>query len=244
MSTLLLAGQATPLPPIIHSRRWISRAWALFRGTPVSGWLLAMFPLACELVIQLGVPVAGTVLSKVLVPLAGAWALALVHRRATRHAYQVRVATMAWARRIPALLLLAAFTAVLVFGLQMLVLASIAGTGQARAAAVQDMHLLDLARWQVAVMLVSGVLPSLALLFAQAQVLLGGMGARPAIVHSLRTAVRWRLPLLPIAGIAAALLLAAAWMPLVLLVLPVVFLYLGYAAWEDVCGTHPECHAG
>ena len=244
MSTM--AVSIRPIPPVPVSadfRHWLARAWSLYRAAPFTGWLLAMLPMIGELVLQLAVPVAGTLLSKVLVPLLGGWALVLVHRRATTGAYGVRAGSVAWTGRIPALLVLALASAVLVFGFQMLVLALIAGADQARAAALQDMDALDLSRWQVAGMLASGLLPSLLLLFAPAQVLLGGRSAPAAAADSLRAVVRWRVPLLPFAGMAVVLLLAVVWMPLVLLVLPVVFLYAGYAAWECVFGA-AACDAG
>lgn len=220
-------------PSLSDLRRWLRRAWTLFRAAPVRGYGLALLPLILEVLIQ-AIPVAGIVLSKVLVPLASAWVLALLYQRATLGQWRVRAAGARWRQRLPALLQLALALAVLVFGFQMLVLAALAGPEQAAAVALRDIGALQLSRWQITGMLVSGLVPAALVIFVPGQVLLGGRSLTAAFGDSVRALVRFRVPLACLLAVTGLLLASAAWMPLVLLVYLPFGMYVGYAAWEDL----------
>lgn len=220
-------------PSLADLSRWLRRGWALFRAAPVRGCLLALLPIVFEALIQ-AIPVAGILLSKLLVPLASTWVLALLHRRATSGSWRMRSATERWRQRLPALLRLAVVLSVVVFGFQMLVLAALAGTEQAMAVTLREFGALQLSRWQVAGMLVSGLLPAIVLMFVPGQVLFSGRSVVQAFSESVCALVRYRVSVLALAALTAAVLASVAWMPVVLLLYLPFGLYVGYAAWEDV----------
>ncbi|WP_024891808.1 hypothetical protein [Luteimonas huabeiensis] len=234
MSTAIdLVSPLPASPSTADLGRWLRRGWTLLRAAPLRGCLLALSPILLEALAQ-AVPVAGIALSKLLVPLASAWVLALLHQRATCGQWRVRDAGRQWWRRLPALAMLAVAMAALVFGFQMLVLMAIAGADQAWAVAVGDVGAVRLDRWQVAGMLVSGMLPALVLLFVPGQVLFSGRSVTAAFGDGMRALVRYRVPALGLVASAAPVLALVVWWPPVLVLYLPLWLYVSYAAWKDV----------
>lgn len=213
---------------------WAREAWRLFRGAPLAGLALSLAPIAVEGALQM-IPVAGLVLSKVLTPLAGAWALCVLHQRAMSGAFALRDATRLWMRRLPVLLGLVPL-ALLVSAWQMGTLWLLAGFDQVRAVLTLDAAALALTRPQIALMLASGMLPALPLSFAVMQGALSGRGVLDSVRDSVAAVWRLRSAMLVLGGVSVAVLLALPWCPWLLAIHLPMALYLGYASWADAFG--------
>lgn len=215
---------------------WLADAWRLFRGAPVRLYALAVLPMLVEIVVQVGVPGAGVVLSKLVVPVFSAWALLMAHGVIARNRADAAGALRAlWRIRgsLPGLALLS----IAVFGFQWLVLLLLAGPAGAMAFIAPDpANLASLTRLDAAIGIASGAIPAIALLFfAVSRIVLDGVPVFTAIGENLRLLWRNPAPLLGWMIANVGLLLGLVYQPWILLLLLPLGL-VAYAAWRDVFG--------
>lgn len=224
------AADARPALRILST--WLIDAWRLFRRAPVRIFLLSLLPIVVEGLVQL-TPGVGMVASKLLTPLASAWVLALIDNKARSAAFASASASRRWLSRLPLLLWVALLSAT-VFALQLLVAAALGGLDQALALAIGDRANLHFARVQLAVILTSGLLPAALLMFVMPRVLLDGVEVGPALVESMRCAIRYWRPVAIVTLVAAGLVAGMLWwLPLLLVLLPFSLL-IGYTGYRDV----------
>ncbi|MGO3126933.1 MAG: hypothetical protein ACTIJY_02555 [Luteimonas sp.] len=222
--------------PLRRLGDWLTDAWRLFRGAPIRLYALAVLPMLVEIVLQVGVPRAGVVLSKLVVPVFSAWALLMAHGVITRQRADAADALRAlWRirRSLPGLVLLSAA----VFAFQWLVLLLLAGPAGAMALiAPEPANLTSLTRLDGAISIASGAIPAVALLFfAGSRIVLDGVPVFTAIGENLRLLRRNPAPLLGWMTANVGLLLGLAYQPWILpLLLPLGLV--AYAAWRDVFG--------
>lgn len=194
--------------------------------------LLSLLPLLVEGCMQL-IPVAGVILSKLLVPLIGAWVLALIDRLARTGTFSVGAATaLLSSRSLPLLMLSVVFLAV--FFLQVLFAALLGGVDQGLALATGEVLSLRFSRVQMACILVSGLLPGTLLGFASPRVLFDRRGVAQGISDSVGAVLCYWRPVLAYSLVVAALVAGLLWMPWLLLVLCPLSTCIGYVAYRDV----------
>lgn len=224
------AGHTRPAGRILSI--WLVDAWRLFRRAPVRIFLLSLLPIVAEGLIQL-TPGIGIVASKLLTPLASAWVLALIDNKARGAAFAPASAGRRWLSRLPLLLWVALLSAA-VFAFQLLVAAALGGFDQALALALGDVANLRLGRGELAVVLGSGMLPAALLMFVMPRVLLDGVDVGPALVESMRCAIRYWRPVAIVTLVAMGLVAGMLWwLPLLLVLLPFSLL-IGYTSYRDV----------
>lgn len=211
---------------------WMLGAWRLFRSAPVRIFALSLFPILVEAALQV-LPDVGIVVSKLLTPLASAWVLATLDRKARTGIFAPAQAVRLWVTRLPQLLLVSLLLAG-VFVFQLSITAAIGGTGQALALALGDVAGMNLSRTGLAAILAAGVLPGSLLMFVGPRVLLDGVDVATALGESLRTVGRYWRPVTLLALLFAALVASLLWVPLLLLVLLPFATCVGYAAYRDV----------
>lgn len=213
-------------------RDWLRDGARLWRAHPFGVLGLALAPIVFEALCQL-VPGAGIVASKLLTPFASAWALVMLDGRVRRGAYAPVASGRHVIRRAPALLGLIA-VALGVFAFQCAVAALLGGPAQAVALASGDLAALTLDRTQFALVLASGALPGMALMFAFPRVLLDAMDARAALVDNARLVRRHARAAIAIGLLSAVLVGGMVFAPWLLLFLLPMALCTGYAAYRDV----------
>lgn len=211
---------------------WLTEAWRLLRRAPLRMYLLSLLPLAVEAALQL-VPGSGIVLSKLLTPLAGAWVLVQLDSKARGTVFAPAAAGSVLRSRLAPLLLVSLLcTAVFVF--QLLVAAALGGIDQAVALATGDIANLHFGRVELAVILTSGLLPGMPLMFLMPRVLLDGVGVGRALLESARHVLLYWRPVVMVTLLVAGLIVAMLWLPLLMLVLPSFALLVGYTSYRDV----------
>lgn len=211
---------------------WLLAGGRLWRAHPVGVLALALAPVVFEAMCQL-VPGAGIAASKLLTPFASAWALVMLDGRVRHGTY----APVASGRRVAArarTLLGLAFVALGVFAFQCGVAAVLGGPMQGIALASGNVAALALDRTQLALVLASGTVPGMALMFAFPRVLLDGMGLRAALVDNARLVRRHARAVIGIGMPTAMLVGGVVFAPWLLLVLLPMALCTGYAAYRDV----------
>jgi hypothetical protein len=235
MSTIeerALADAGAPCWPARRFLHWCVQAWLMLRRAPVRFALLCLVPMLAEVVIQLSIPVAGVVASKLLVPLFSATCLLLTDQKARQGSFGTGQAL----RRLAAVrgrLAWVAVASALVFAWQVLVAWAIAGPAAAQALVVFDPATAGrLGRGTVAVVLASGMLPAALLVTTIPRIVLDGVAPIEALRGNLQWAGRaWRplaVYLLACAALVAGVV-HAAWLLLVLLP----FGYVGYWLYRD-----------
>lgn len=223
---------AQPSLPAVHLLRWCAMGWTLFGRAPLRLWLLSLMPVAVEAAVQL-LPHAGIVLSKLLTPLASAWALLLVDRFATGGAFVPGAAGAILLRRARPLLLLAVVSAA-IFALQCGVALALGGPGQAWALLSGDAAGMRLSKPAFALVLVSGIPAAMLLMFAMPRVLLDGRTAIGGLRDSVAMA-RWQWrPMLAFGAACATLLGGLLWAPWLLLAMLPFSMCVGYAGYVDL----------
>lgn len=240
----MLASQTLPstTDDRVPTRRlwhWCVLAARMLRRAPLRLGGLVLLPMLVEAVLQVGIPLAGMVASKLLVPLVSMWALVAVDQFCRSGRFAPAQAARRLGDNIGNVLLLAVLTAgVFVFQLGVTglltgttgVLALLSGDAEAMAA---------LHHAQLAIILASGVLPGLLLFFTAPRVLLDARGIGAALVDNLQEILRsWR-PVLLLTALMAMMVGAIVYWPLMLL--PVLLLgYVPYWAYRDrfATGSH------
>jgi hypothetical protein len=213
-------------------RDWLRDGARLWRAHPFGVLGLALAPIVFEGLCQL-VPDAGIVVSKLLTPLVSAWALVALDAR-VRHSGYAPLASWRQVLRRGRPLLGLVLVALGVFAFQCAVAALLGGPAQAVALASGDMAALTLDRVQVALVLASGALPGMALMFAFPRVLFDGMDVRAALVDNARLVRRHARAVIQIGLLSAALVGGVVFAPWLLLILLPMALCTGYAAYRDV----------
>lgn len=234
MSQVSVSKGSTAGWPVGRVGCWLRDAWRMFRRAPVRLYALAALPMLVEIILQVGWPVAGVVLSKLVVPVFSAWALLMAHGVLSVNRAAPGAALRAlWTirRSLPGLVLLS----VSVFVFQCGVMLLMGGAAGAMALVTMDAAGVGaLTRQAVAISLASGALPAIALLFfAGTRIVLDGVSVPAAVRENLQ--LLWRNPAALLVWMAAntGLLLALVYQPWLLLpMLPMGLV--AYAAWRDV----------
>lgn len=213
-------------------RDWLRDGVAVWRAHPFGVLGLALAPIVFEGLCQL-VPGAGIVVSKLLTPLVGAWALAALDTRSRRGSYSPSVALRQVMDRARPLLGIAGI-ALGLFALQCAVAALLGGPSQAAALAGGDVTAITLGRIDFALVLASAVLPATALMFVSPRVVLDGMDLRAALADNSRLVRRHASAVLVLGLLTALLVGSVVFAPWLLLLLLPLHLCIGYAAYRDV----------
>ncbi|WP_313204018.1 hypothetical protein [Stenotrophomonas sp.] len=200
----------------------------MLRRAPLRLFLLALLPMLVELVLQLGVPVAGVVVSKLVVPLVSMWALLMLDSSVRTG----RFAPLQAGRRLrerPATVAVLALLSAVVFTGQVAMAGVLAGPAAAGAFALGDSAVLatTVTRLQIALVLASGLPLGVLLLTTLPRALLDGIPARAALRDNLRLLREGWRPLGAYLLLNAVLLLALPYQPWLLLPL----LLLGYVSY-------------
>lgn len=214
--------------PIWRLLHWFLLSARMLRRAPLRLFLLALLPMLVEMALQFGVPVAGVVLSKLLVPLSSMWSLLMLDsfvRSGRFAALQAGRHLRAHASTAITLALLSA----LVFTGQVAMAGVLAGPTAATAFALGDSAVVaaTVSRLQIAVVLASGLPLAMLLLTTVPRALLDGMSVLVALRDNLRLLREaWR-PLCAYLLLNAVLLFALPYQPYLLLPL----LLLGYVSY-------------
>lgn len=220
-----------PVLPATHAATWLREAWRLLRRAPLRMLVLSLLPIAFEALCQ-AIPVAGILLSKAATPLVSAWTLLMLDRYVRHGAFAPARAARTWRSRGTALAGVA-LLGLAVFGLQLAMAAAVAGGGAALALATGNIAGLGMDRAQIALVLASGMLPAMALVYAVPRIVLDGLAPTAALSENLRVLRQaWR-PVGLVTLAMAALVAGLVWQPLLLLVLLPGGFALGYAIVRD-----------
>lgn len=211
---------------------WLRDGLRLWRAHPLGVLMLGFVAIVVEALCQL-VPGVGTVGSKLLTPFASACALVMLDARVRRGAYAPGAALAHVLRRARAVLGIA-LIGLGVFAFQCGTAAGLGGAAQAFALATGDMAALRFERMPFALVLASGALPAMALVFTVPRVLLGGMGLRAALADNARLLLRHAPASAGFAALSAALVGSLVFAPWVALVMLPMSLCTVYAAYRDV----------
>ena len=218
-------GRRWPTGRLLH---WLSRSAGMLRRAPLRLFLLALLPMLVELMLQLGVPVVGVVVSKLVVPLVSMWALLMLDQ----FVRDGRFAPLQAGRRLrarPATVAVLALLSAVVFAGQVAMAGVLAGPAAAGAFALGDSAVLaaTVTRLQIALVLASGLPLGMLLLTTVPRALLDGMPVLVALRDNLRLLREaWR-PLCAYLLLNAVLLFALPYQPYLLLPL----LLLGYVSY-------------
>lgn len=242
MSTAMPSLSIVPQSPLLRAIGWYRDAFRLWRRAPFRLVGLSLACLVAEALLQL-VPLAGTVLSKVLVPMLGAGIWLGLDRLQRGEPLRFACLTAGWRDpRWPALWGLAAAVGLIVFGIQ------VAGAAVVFGPVVWDSIVLGhLARHPALqsrslelVLMLPGLVPATLLTLAPPLFLFRGDRALAALAGSLRMVTRqaaaFTIALVPQLALFAAALSSPWLMPLLLLLLPLGTL-VGFAAWRDLDGS-------
>jgi len=211
---------------------WFAAAWQMYRQAPLRWFALALVPMAVELVLQVSIPVAGVVLSKLVVPIASVWCLIVLDQRVRSGRFGV---TLGIARtfQLRGRLLQLALLASGVFAFQMAVVWIWVGPSVALGMATADPTVVtQLTRLQLATVFAAGTVPGALLFFTVPRVVLDRVGVVDALRENLHLlAAGWR----PIAlYLVLSMLLVASVMFQPWVLLPLLQLgYVGYWAYRD-----------
>lgn len=226
-----LALDARPRLPAMHAAAWLRDGWRVFRRAPLRIVLLSLLPILFEALCQ-AVPVVGMPASKALTPLVSAWALLMLDRRVRHGAFAPAATACGWFARRGALAAVA-LLGLAVFAVQLGVAALIAGPGAALALGTGDVAALGMDRGQVAMVLASGMLPALGVVYAVPRIVLDSVAPAAALAENLRLLRdAWR-PVAAVMLAMAALVAGVVWQPWILLVLLPGGFVLGYAMVRD-----------
>ncbi|MCX2920387.1 hypothetical protein ORK51_09420 [Stenotrophomonas rhizophila] len=211
---------------------WFAAAWQMYRHAPLRWFGLALVPMAVELVLQLSIPVAGVVLSKLVVPIASVWCLIVIDQRVRNGRFGLRqgVARMCQLR---GRLLQVALLASGVFAFQMAVVWMWVGPSVALGMATADPAVVtQLTRLHLAAVFAAGTLPGVLLFFTIPRVVLDRVGVAEALRENVRLlGAAWR-PIALYLGLSMLLVGSVVFQPWVLL--PLLQLgYVGYWAYRD-----------
>ncbi|WP_017463343.1 hypothetical protein [Dyella ginsengisoli] len=241
------AASSVSLPPpssLARAAGWYREGFRLWRRAPFRLVGLSLACMVAEVLLQL-VPLAGTVLSKAVVPMLAVGVWIGLDRLARGEPLRFACLLSGWRHpRWPALWGLSAAVGLIVFAVQ--VAAAAAVYGPAVWDAVVLGHLLHHPALQTRrmefVLLLPGLVPATLLTLAPPLFLFRGEGVLAALAGSLRRvaahAVAFTLALLP-QLVLFAVALSSPWaMPLLLLLMPLGTL-LAYAAWRDLAGAPP-----
>ena len=241
------AASSVSLPPpssLARAAVWYREGFRLWRRAPFRLVGLSLACMVAEVLLQL-VPLAGTVLSKAVVPMLAVGVWIGLDRLARGEPLRFACLLSGWRHpRWPALWGLSAAVGLIVFAVQ--VAAAAAVYGPAVWDAVVLGHLLHHPALQTRrlefVLLLPGLVPATLLTLAPPLFLFRGEGVLAALAGSLRRvaahAVAFTLALLP-QLVLFAVALSSPWaMPLLLLLMPLGTL-LAYAAWRDLAGAPP-----
>lgn len=221
-----------------HAGRWLRDGWQVFRLAPARITLLAVVPILFEAACQ-SVPGAGVLLSKLLTPGVSALALVMLDRRVRTGTFSLRSSFALWRPRTAALLGLG-IACLGVFGVQVAVAAALAGQAQAAALAMGDMQALTMSRPHLALVLASGLVPALALLYVSPRIALDGVGVIAALMENARMLMlTWR-PAVLLMLVTASLVGALLWQPWLLAILLPGGFVVGYAMYRDVFQRAPS----
>ncbi len=226
-----IATAIAPASQPWSSRRllhWLMLSAGMLRRAPLRLFVLALLPMLVELVLQLGVPAAGVVLSKLVVPLVSMWALLMLDQFVRGG----RFAPLQAGRRLrarPATVAVLALLSAVVFAGQVAMAGVLAGPAAAGAFALGDRAVLatTVTRLQIALVLASGLPLGTLLLTTLPRALLDGMPVRAALRDNLRLLREGWRPLGAYLLLNAVLLLALPYQPWLLLPL----LLLGYVSY-------------
>jgi len=237
MSTL----PADPALPQLHPGSWpASRflAWLgatgrMLRQAPLRFLLLCLLPMLVEALLQWGIPVAGVVASKLLVPLVSAACLIATDQRVRSG----RFAPMAACRRLfelRARWLWISLLSAAIFAWQLIVARAVAGPAAMHGLLTADpAGIARFSRATLSFVLAAGVLPGMLLLTALPRLVLDGWPVGAA----LRENARWVRSAWKPAGIyfivSTALVAGFVLLPWLLLAL-LPFGYMGYWIYRDV----------
>lgn len=211
---------------------WLVEAGRILRHAPARLLLLPFLPIMIESLVQ-QVPVWGVVLSKLYVPIVGAWLLLMVHGRIQHEGFAPSRNLVQLVRRRQAVMTLA-LIGVGVFGVQCLVASALAGPSAAIGLASNDpLAVAALGRTGLAITLASGALPMSVLFFVCPHLILSGRGVGTSIREGLARLRTWWPPVLVMMLVSAVLLMAMLWQPATLLILVPLSFLIGYAAYRD-----------
>ncbi len=211
---------------------WLVGAGRILRHAPARLLLLPFLPLMIELLVQ-QVPVWGVLLSKLYVPIVGAWLLLMVHGRVQGEGFAPWRRLVQLIQRRHAVVTLA-LIGVGAFGVQCLVASALAGPSAAIGLASNDpLAVAALGRSGLAITLASGAVPMSVLFFVCPHLILSGRGVGASIREGLAKLRAWWPPVLVIMVISAVLLMAVLWQPAILLIMVPLSFLVGYAAYRD-----------
>lgn len=224
-----LPASAWPARRFLH---WCALAWGMFRKAPLRLMGLCLLPMLVELVLQVSIPVAGIVLSKLLVPMVSVWLLLAIDQRVRGGRFAMGRAA-ARTLRLRGTLVQVALLSASVFGFQMLVAGALAGPAAALGMVVLDpAALAQVTRAQLACVLASGLLPAMLLFFTIPRMVLDRLALGEALrENSAMLGHGWR-PLLVYLLVSLALVAGFVYQPL-LLVVVMPLGYVGYWAYRD-----------
>ncbi|MDN8644891.1 hypothetical protein Q0S19_10480 [Stenotrophomonas indicatrix] len=229
-STATRNARQWPARRLLH---WLGLTWRMLWHAPLRLLLLALVPMLVEIVLQLGIPAAGVVLSKLVVPLFSLWTLLMLDQFNRTG----RFAPMQAGRRLrarPATAIALSLLSALVFVGQVIAAGVLVGPEAAAAFALGDSATLAMmvSRPQISLVLASGLPLGMLLLTSSPRALLDDV----PVVVSLRDNLRllreaWR-PLGAYLLLTAGLLVAMpyqAW-----LLVPILLLgYVSYWIYRD-----------
>ncbi|WP_312708918.1 hypothetical protein [Stenotrophomonas sp.] len=225
-----IAGTAPPSRswPARRLLHWLVLTARMLRRAPLRLFLLALLPMLVEIALQLVVPIAGVVLSKLVVPLVSMWALLMLDRFVRGGSF----APLQEGRRLcasPATAIMLALVSALVFASQVAMAGVLAGPAAAGAFVLGDSAMLatTVTRLQIALVLASGLPLGMLLLTTMPRALLDGRPVLAALRDNLGLLRDGWRPLVAYLLLNAALLVALPFLPWLLLPL----LLLGYVSY-------------
>ncbi|HYQ22728.1 hypothetical protein [Stenotrophomonas sp.] len=219
---------ATTPWPTRRLLRWLASSARMLRKAPLRLLLLALLPMLVEIALQLGVPAAGVVLSKLVVPLVSMWALLMLDAFVRGGRFGPLQACRRLCAR-PASAIALALLSALVFASQVAMAGVLAGPAAAAAFALGDSAVLatTVTRLQIALVLASGLPLGMLLLTTMPRALLDGIPVPAALRDNLRLLRDGWRPLGAYLLLNAVLLVALPYQPWLLLPL----LLLGYVSY-------------
>lgn len=239
----VLSGNASPIAsqPVFRAFRWCGEALRIWGRAPFKLWVLCLGQLGIESALQLLIPWAGMVLSKIIVPMLIMGILIGLHGVSQGRRMRWTCLFAAFRRRrLGQAWLLAALTGLMVFAVQQMVAWAVYGWPAVDATlfghALAHRQLLTPAFERI--LILPGVLPSILLLLSPCLFLFEGSSPWQAVCRSVRIVlhhgVSFGMLLLVNLGL-FALIFANPWaFFLVVFFLPW-SVALTYAVWRDLC---------
>lgn len=227
----------THLPPAAWPARrflhWCGLAWGMFRRAPLRLMGLCLLPMLVEIMLQVLIPVAGVVISKLLVPIASVWCLLATDQCARSGRFAMGQAA-ARALRLRGVLVQVALVSACVFGFQMLLAWALTGSAAALGMVVLDQAALaQVTQAQAACVLASGLLPAMLLFFTVSRMVLDRLPLAQALRENWGLLRRGWRPLLVYMLVSMALVTGFVYQPwLLLFAMPLG--YVSYWGYRDV----------